>query len=308
MLMNYKGEVLQNKYGNQSNFRHTFFMVIAMIAFAIEDAIIKQLAFKMPISQVLITVGLSGLLVLYGLSILKKELIAHKRFIDLKFLLRMLCELISSVFFVITMVYVSLTVSSALLQIVPIMMTIGGFLLFKETVNSKQWVLVFVGLIGSLLVIQPGTDIFNPLSLFALAGAFFLALRDLLTFSMSDNYPAVAIAFWGFASLALGGAISVPFFGPFCEFAAIDVLFVLASGFFGPAAYLALIYATRGGEIGVVAPFRYFRLPIAVLISILVFDESPDNFTLGGCALIVVSGFFILARSNKQKNKSTCCD
>ena len=308
MLMNYKGEVLQNKYGNQSNFRHTFFMVIAMIAFAIEDAIIKQLAFKMPISQVLITVGLSGLLVLYGLSILKKELIAHRRFIDLKFLLRMLCELISSVFFVITMVYVSLTVSSALLQIVPIMMTIGGFLLFKETVNSKQWVLVFVGLIGSLLVIQPGTDIFNPLSLFALAGAFFLALRDLLTFSMSDNYPAVAIAFWGFASLALGGAISVPFFGPFCEFAAIDVLFVLASGFFGPAAYLALIYATRGGEIGVVAPFRYFRLPIAVLISILVFDESPDNLTLGGCALIMVSGIFILAMSNKQKNKSTSSD
>ena len=108
-------------------------MVIAMIAFAIEDAIIKQLALKLPISQVLVIVGLSGLLVLYGLSILNKELIAHRRFINVKFLLRMSCELVSSVFFVITMVYVSLTVSSALLQIVPIMMTIGGSLLFKES-------------------------------------------------------------------------------------------------------------------------------------------------------------------------------
>ena len=308
MLIGCLGEVLQSSYGNQSNFRHIFFMVIAMMAFAIEDAIIKQLALKLPISQVLITVGLSGLLVLYGLSILKKELIAHRRFIDLKFLLRMLCELISSVFFVTTMVYVSLTVSSALLQIVPIMMTIGGFLLFKETVNLKQWVLIFVGLFGSLLVIQPGTDIFDPLSLFALAGAVFLALRDLLTFSMSDNYPPVAIAFWGFASLALGGVASLPFFGPFCELSTVDVLFVLASCFFGPTAYLALIYATRGGEIGVVAPFRYFRLPIAVLIGILVFDENPNNFTIGGCALIVVSGFFILVMSNKQKNKSTRSD
>ena len=220
-------------------------MVIAMIAFAIEDAIIKQLAFKLPISQVLITVGLSGLLGLYGLSILKKEPIAHRRFIDVKFLLRMSCELISSVFFVITMVYVSLTISSALLQIVPILMTIGGFFLFKEIVNLKQWVLIFVGLFGSLLVIQPGTDMFNPLSLFALAGAVFLALRDLLTFSMSDNYPPVAIAFWGFASLALGGLVSVPFFGPFREFAAVDILLVAASSFIGPSAYLALIYATR---------------------------------------------------------------
>ena len=123
---------MRSSYQIQGNFRHVVFMVIAMIAFAIEDAIIKQLAIKLPISQVLISVGFSGLLVLYGLSIVKKELIAHRRFIDVKFLLRMLCELISSVFFVITMVYVSLTVSSALLQIVPIMMTIGGFLLFKE--------------------------------------------------------------------------------------------------------------------------------------------------------------------------------
>jgi len=304
-LIGVQGEVLHSSHGNQSNFRYAFLMVIAMIAFAIEDAIIKQLAFKLPISQVLIAVGLSGLLVLYGLSMLKKEAIVHRRFIDVKFLLRMSCELISSIFFVVTMVHVSLTVSSALLQIVPILMTIGGFILFKETVNLRQWVLIFVGLCGSLLVIQPGTDMFNPLSLFALAGAVFLALRDLLTFSMSDNYPPVAIAFWGFASLALGGIVSAPFFGPFCELAAVDILFLAASSFFGPAAYLALIFATRGGEIGVVAPFRYFRLPIAVLIGILFFDESPNNFTFGGCALIVVSGFFILVLSNKQKNKST---
>ena len=151
--MGFQGDVLDSSYRNQSNFRYAFFMVIAMVGFAIEDAIIKQLASKLPISQVLISVGLSGLLVLYGLSILKKELIAHRSFIDVKFLLRMSCELVSSVFFVITMVYVSLTVSSALLQIVPIFMTIGGFFLFKETVNLKQWVLIFIGLFGTLLVI-----------------------------------------------------------------------------------------------------------------------------------------------------------
>ena len=218
MLIGCQGEVLQSSYGNQSNFRHAFFMVIAMITFAIEDAIIKQLAFTLPISQVLVSVGMSGSLVLYGLSIFKKELVTHRRFFAFKFLLRMSCELISSIFFVVTMVHVSLTVSSALLQIVPIMMTIGGFFLFKEPVNFKQWVLILAGLFGTLLVIQPGSEIFKPLSLFALAGAIFLTLRDLVTFSMSDNYPPVAIAFWGFASLTLGGVVSVPFFGPFCEF------------------------------------------------------------------------------------------
>ena len=293
---------MHGTYKSLNNFRHIFCMIFAMIAFAIEDAIIKQLAFTLPVSQVLISVGMSGSLVLYGLSILKRELVTHRRFFAFKFLLRMLCELVSSVFFVITMVYVSLTVSSALLQIVPIIMTIGGFFVFKERVLLKQWGLILLGLIGSLLVIQPGTELFNPLSLFALAGAFFLAIRDLLTFSMSDKYPPVAIAFWGFIAITLGGIASIPFFGPFNEVSVFDILFVVAAGFFGPVAYLALIYATRGGEIGVVAPFRYSRLPVAVLIGIALFGEIPNGFTLLGCTLIVISGCLILVISNNRKS------
>ena len=72
---------MQSSYGNHGNFRYVLFMVIAMIAFAIEDAIIKQLALKLPISQVLISVGSSGLLVLYVLSIFKKDTVVHRRFI-----------------------------------------------------------------------------------------------------------------------------------------------------------------------------------------------------------------------------------
>ena len=74
------------------------------------------------------------------------------------------------------------TVSSALLQIVPIIMTIGGFLLFKSS-TFKTVVSDLLGLFGSLLVIQPGTELFNPLSLFALAGAF-LALRFVNIFNV----------------------------------------------------------------------------------------------------------------------------
>ena len=44
---------MRSSYENQSNLRYVVFMVIAMVAFAIEDVIIKQLAFKLPISQVL---------------------------------------------------------------------------------------------------------------------------------------------------------------------------------------------------------------------------------------------------------------
>ena len=161
---------MRSSYENQSNLRHVVFMVIAMIAFAIEDVIIKQLAFKLPISQVLISVGLSGLSVLYGLSILKKSLLRTDVLLT-KFLLRMLCELVASVF----CNHSGLCLTHCFLSFVancPDYDDDWG-VFFKEPVNFKQWVLVLVGLFGTLLVIQPGTEIFNPLSLFALAGAVF---------------------------------------------------------------------------------------------------------------------------------------
>ena len=294
---------MQNNLQNRGNITNISFMVCAMTGFAIEDAIIKQLAIKLPISQVLVSVGLTGSIIFYCLSILQKDSVLQRRFIDLRFFLRMLCELISSVLFVITMVYVSLTVSSALLQLTPILMTLGSFLLFKERILPKQCVLVLVGLFGALLVIQPGMEIFNPVSLFAVVGAFFLASRDLLTRSMANDFPPLAIAFWGFISLALGGIFAIPFFGPFNTFSSVDFLLIGASSFFGPMAYLALVFATRGGDIGVVAPFRYSRLPIAILIGVLIFDENPDSVTIGGCILIVISGLLILGLSSGQLTK-----
>ncbi len=105
-----------------------------MGGFAIEDAIIKQLAISLPISQVLISVGLSGLFVFFVLSKSKGEPLVKKGFMGWRFFLRIFCELVSSILFVTTIVYVSLTVSSALLQITPILATVGGFLLFKQKV------------------------------------------------------------------------------------------------------------------------------------------------------------------------------
>ena len=115
----------------------------------------------------------------------------------------MLCELISSVLFVVTIVFVSLSVSSAILQFTPIIVSIGGSLFLKQNVLPYQWVLIFIGFLGVLLVIQPGTEGFTSITLFAVIGAFFLAFRDLATRSISKSIPAITIAFWGFLLLRL---------------------------------------------------------------------------------------------------------
>lgn len=277
-------------------------MISAMAGFAVEDAIIKKLSNSMPISQVLISIGTIGLLVFLMLAFINNVSLFSPHIRTFTFIFRMFSELVSSICFVITIVFVSLSVSSAILQITPILVAIGGSIFFKQNVPLYHWIFIFVGLSGVLLVIQPSADGFTLLSLLAVIGSFFLAFRDLVTRSISNSIPVITIAFWGFFSLTIGGFICVPFFDQLQPYSSESLILIILSALFGPLAYLSLVAATRGGDVAVISPYRYTRLPFALALGFFLFDEYPDRWMILGCFLIVFSGVFIMYLSGRKKN------
>ena len=60
--------------------------------------------------------------------------------------------------------------------------------------------------------------------------------------------------------------------------------------------YLMIIAAARMGEVAVVTPFRYVRLPFAVLVAIVILSEWPDATTLLGSAVVIAAGLYTLMR------------
>ena len=274
-------------------------MIFSMAGFAIEDAIIKKLSDTLPLSQVLISIGFAGLLVFFILSLITKTSLISSQILRFSFFFRMLCELVSSILFVFTIVFVSLSVSSAILQITPIFVVLGGIFFFKQKVFFHHWLLIFLGFFGVLMIVQPGMKTFNPLALMAIIGALFLAFRDLATRSMSNSIPAITIAFWGFFSLTIGGFFCLPIFEPLQPFTLSHSFLIILSSFFGPLAYLTLVFATRVGDVAVISPYRYIRLPFALILGFFFFDEKPNLLMLTGCFLIVISGVLILVFSKK---------
>ena len=275
-------------------------MIISMAFFSIEDAIIKILAQSMPISQVLISIGIVGTLALFCIAkVLRSPLKIFKKN-KVTLFLRMICELISSICFVITIVYVSLSISSAILQATPILVALGGILFLNQKVKLYQWVFIAIGFLGVFFILRPDSNEFNSLSLIAILGVFFLALRDVITHKISDTIPAVSISFWGFFSLTVGGIFCIPFFGSFIPFNYQNSALILFSAFIGPSAYLALVFATRSGDVATISPFRYTRLPFALTISFFLFDERLDSSMLIGCFFVVFSGFCILLFNTKK--------
>ena len=283
------------------NLRCIIFMVIAMAGFAIEDSVIKQFSYSMPISQVLILIGLGGLLMFSGVALIGSTRLFTSDIGKLPFVIRTLAELFSAIFFVVAIVYASLSTSSAILQATPLVVSLAGVLFLRQVVFIQQWFLIFVGFIGVIFVIQPGMEEFNPVALFAVLGVIFLALRDVITRFISVSIPAVTVSFWAFFAVFMAGVVTIPLFGSFRALTLDDLLLLIVSALAGSGAYFCIVLATRGGDIAVVSPFRYSRLLFALALAVIFFDEEINSMMLIGSCLITISGIFMIRWGGARK-------
>ena len=282
------------------NLRCIAFMILAMAGFAIEDAVIKKLSLTMPVSQVLLLMGFAGIAAFGLLAKIRKVQLLASEVYNRWFIARTLSELAAAIFFVTSIVYASLSISSAILQATPLIVTLAGAMFLKQSVSMSQWFFILIGFLGVLLVIQPGRDGFQPAALFAVVAVFFLALRDTITRVISVSIPAVTISFWAFFALLLAGILTIPLFSVFVPVTSDDLLLLLVAAAAGTGAYLSVVLATRAGDVATVAPFRYTRLIFALGLAILIFDETVNMLMLAGCVTIIGSGIFMLTLEERQ--------
>jgi drug/metabolite transporter (DMT)-like permease len=254
----------------------------------------------MPVSQVLLLMGFAGIAAFGLLAKIRKVQLLASEVYNRWFIARTLSELAAAIFFVTSIVYASLSISSAILQATPLIVTLAGAIFLKQSVSGSQWCFILIGFLGVLLVIQPGRDGFQPAALFAVVAVFFLALRDTITRVISVSIPAVTISFWAFFALLLAGILTIPLFSVFVPVTSDDLLLLLVAAAAGTGAYLSVVLATRAGDVATVAPFRYTRLIFALGLAIFIFDETVNLLMLAGSATIIGSGIFMLTLERRQ--------
>lgn len=279
------------------NLRGSLFMVFAMLGFAFEDMLIKQMTRSLPIGQVLAMIGCGGCLIFSTLTRLRGRRLVPPRIYWRPVVLRNLGEMVAAASFVSAFTLTTLSSASAILQAVPLAVTLGAALFLGESVGWRRWSAIGVGFAGVLLIIQPGLAGFVPASLLAVLAVAALALRDLASRALPPQVTGTQISAWAFASLvptgllmmlALGSAPLLP--------AASDLLRLGGAFVVGGGGYLAIVAATRTGDVAAVVPFRYTRLVFAMLLGALVFGERPDAPMLSGAALIVGAGLYTIWR------------
>lgn len=288
------------------NLRGALIMVLAMLGFAIEDSFVKLLAEDMPVGQIMGLLGIGAAAIFAVLVRAQDQALFPRAALSGPVLLRNAGELFGTLGFILAIALIPLSTASAILQATPLVVTLGAALFLGDPVGWRRWTAILVGFAGVLLVIRPGLDGFDVLSLFALQGVIGLAIRDLATRRVPATTSSMQLSFLAFLTLIPTGAILLVVSGtPLIRPEPMHWLLMAGAVAFGVVSYYGIVAAMRVGEISFVTPFRYSRLVFALFISILVFSESVDLLTFVGAAIIVASGIYTVWRERRTGRKST---
>jgi drug/metabolite transporter (DMT)-like permease len=214
--------------------------------------------------------------------------------------LRAIGEMFGAITFVSAFVLTSISSASAILQATPLVVTLGAAVFLQEPVGWRRWSAILVGLCGVLLIIRPGMESFSVLSLLAVAAVLLLALRDLATRRIPKTISSMQLSFLGFAATIPAGLVMMlAQRQPLEALDATNWAYISAALSIGLFAYYAIVAAMRVGDVSFVTPFRYARLLFALVVGVVVFNESPDTLTLTGAAIIVASGIYTVWRERR---------
>ncbi|RMD93060.1 MAG: DMT family transporter [Alphaproteobacteria bacterium] len=281
------------------NARGSLLMMGSMAAFTFNDACMKALAGRLPLEQAVFLRGLATTVMMYLLA---------RRLGGLRFdlpgrewrliLLRALADIGATAFFLTALFHMPIANVTAILQVLPLTVTLAGALFLGEPVGWRRLLAILVGLAGVLIIVRPGFAGFNAYSVHVLVAVGFVTLRDLVARGLSVGVPSMTAALVNAAAITASFGIA----SAFVDWAPVtgrSALLLAGASVLIIGGYLFSVSAMRLGEIAVVAPFRYTALLWALLVGIAVFGEWPDGATLIGAALVVATGLYTFYRERR---------
>jgi len=147
---------------------------------------------------------------------------------------------------------------------------------------------ILFGFIGTLVILRPGLQAFQPAALLVLLATLLYAVFNVVTKKMTSNTSPFAIVFWmNLMQLPMAFAGSDPLF--LSKLSAWQIPAFLGIGVAGLTAHYCLANAFRWGDASLVTPLDFLRIPLIALVGWWFFGEALDVWVFVG-ALIILAG------------------
>ena len=276
-------------------------MAISMLSFVSNDALMKFLFETISVEQGIFMRGLVSVPLLAFIAYLRKSLFIR---IDRRnwrvVITRAFAELAATMAFLTALSKMPLANITAILQALPLTVTMFAAIFFGEQVGWRRWSAILAGFIGVLIIIRPGGEGFNEYAVLAIIAVACVTVRDAITRRLDRSVPSLFVAFASAIPIFLLGGITTATTGwTAVSGAMIGVVVIAAIAI--TCGYLFAVMAMRNGEISFVAPFRYTGMIWAILFGFLLFGDLPDAATLLGTLIVIVMGVYAFHRERVRQ-------
>jgi drug/metabolite transporter (DMT)-like permease len=276
-----------------ANRRGVLAMSAGMASFVANDTLVKYVSQSLPAAQLIFIRGVFATLLLLAIVQALGATRQIPRLADRKVLLRAAFDAFATMTYLTSLFHLPLANATAINMATPLFITLFAVLAFGEKVGGARWLAIVTGFAGVLLVVQPSGAAFNAYALLCLGGTLLHAARDLTTRAIDRSIPSILVTFsTAVAVTVLAGAWSLAGEWKPVEWRQLGLL--AGASVFLSAGYYLLTVSMRGGEMSVIAPFRYAGLLFALLLGWLVWGDVPNALAWAGIALLVAAGLYVL--------------
>ena len=287
------------------NIRGAMIMAASMLAFVLNDGLMKLLFTDISIYQAVFLRGVMTVPIIGLIAVYRKQLFVRVSGHDWKIIsIRVAGEVGATVLFLTALANMPLANVTAILQALPLAVTMAAALFLGEPVGWRRWTAILVGFCGVMVIVRPGLEGFSIYSLYALAAVACVTLRDVATRKLSPAAPSLLVAMMTAIGITILGFVMLPTIEwvPASQtqwFILVGAAAAIVGG------YLFSIMAMRAGDISFIAPFRYTAMVWAILMGVLVFGDWPDVTTLIGTGIVVATGMYSFHRENLRTRAAT---
>ena len=293
------------------------YILLAMLAFSVQDSIMKYIFSFVSLYEVyLIRTLVSLTVILLFLKLTKKAIIFKTQYPLLTFF-RVVLFFFGFSFFYISLTVLPLGTATALFFVTPFLITIFAKFFLKEQIGPRRWLAVIIGFIGVYVILDPNFSNFNYMSLTPILCAFCYSFSMIIikitsekdsvytqTFTFYIGAIIISILFYFIISDGRYNTIDHPasqfIFREWFSNLENSILFMIATGFTASLAFVLTFSAYRVASPAVVSPYEYSILLWSSLSGWFFFNEIPDLKTIIGIVLIVCGGIYIFIREKAQ--------
>lgn len=272
---------------------------VATLCFTALDTTAKWLVVSLPVVQVVwlrfLTHSLLGMAVLapsYGMRLFRVNQPG------LQLLRGLILSMLTGLNFW-ALVYLQLDVTGAIQFSTPILIAMLSARWLGERLDGRRWLAILVGFGGVLLIVRPGSHAFHPAIILSLLNAVLYAVFNLLTrrLAASDLPAATQLLSAIVATVVLTpfGLLNWKTPGDWRMW-----VLILVMGLLGGIGHLMAAQAHRYASAAVLGPFLYQQIIYMSFFGWLVFGHLPDAAVVGGAAIVVVSGLYLLYREFRR--------